>query len=76
VRSFRVRGSRIPTVSIASSEHLALPRLQPGLREVGVYLGTFGAAARPLQARPVEGFGLDALESGAARAGLVGEQGT
>jgi short subunit dehydrogenase-like uncharacterized protein len=50
VRSFRVRGSEKPAVSIASSEYFALPRLQPGLREVGVYLGTFGAAARPMQA--------------------------
>jgi short subunit dehydrogenase-like uncharacterized protein len=50
VRSFRVRTANRPAVSISSSEHLALPRLQPGLREVGVYLGTFGAASRPLQA--------------------------
>jgi short subunit dehydrogenase-like uncharacterized protein len=50
VRSFRVRSSNKPAVSISSSEHFALPRLHPGLREVGVYLGTFGAAARPIQA--------------------------
>lgn len=50
VRSFRMRGSKRPAVSISSSEHFALPRLRPGLREVGVYLGTFGAASRPLEA--------------------------
>jgi short subunit dehydrogenase-like uncharacterized protein len=50
VRSFRVRGSQKPAVSISSSEHLALPRLHPGLRDVGVYLGAFGGAARPMQA--------------------------
>ena len=50
VRSFRVGGSEKPAVSIAASEHFALPRLDPGLRDVGVYLGTFGAAARPMQA--------------------------
>jgi len=27
-----------------------LPRFHPNLRDVGVYLGTFGAAARPMQA--------------------------
>jgi short subunit dehydrogenase-like uncharacterized protein len=50
VRSFRVRSADKPAVSISASEHLALPRLHPGLRDVGVYLGTFGAAARPMQA--------------------------
>jgi short subunit dehydrogenase-like uncharacterized protein len=49
VRSFRVRSSNKPAVSISSSEHFALPRLHPSLRDVGVYLGTFGAASRPLQ---------------------------
>jgi short subunit dehydrogenase-like uncharacterized protein len=48
VRSFRVRSSDKPAVSISSSEHFALPRLHSGLREVGVYLGTFGAASRPM----------------------------
>jgi short subunit dehydrogenase-like uncharacterized protein len=45
-----VRGAEKPAVSIAASEHLALARLHPGLRDVGVYLGTFGAATRPMQA--------------------------
>jgi short subunit dehydrogenase-like uncharacterized protein len=50
VRSFRVGSAAKAAVSISSSEHLALPRLHPGLRDVGVYVGTFGAAARPMQA--------------------------
>jgi short subunit dehydrogenase-like uncharacterized protein len=50
VRSFRVRSANKPAVSISASEHFALPRLHPELRDVGVYLGTFGAAARPIQA--------------------------
>jgi short subunit dehydrogenase-like uncharacterized protein len=49
VRGFRVRGSDKPALSIASSEHFALPRVHRGLRDVGVYLGTFGSASRPMQ---------------------------
>jgi short subunit dehydrogenase-like uncharacterized protein len=50
VRSFRVRGAAKAAVSISASEHLVLPRLYPALRDVGVYVGTFGAQARPMQA--------------------------
>jgi short subunit dehydrogenase-like uncharacterized protein len=39
-----------PAISIGASEQFALPRLHPGLRDVGVWLGWFGAASRPLQA--------------------------
>jgi short subunit dehydrogenase-like uncharacterized protein len=39
-----------PAISIGSTEQLALPRIHPGLRDVGVWLGWFGAASRPLQA--------------------------
>jgi len=38
-----------PAISVGSSEHFALPRLSPALREVDVYLGWFGPASRPLQ---------------------------
>jgi short subunit dehydrogenase-like uncharacterized protein len=51
VRSFAVRGRQQPGVSVGSSEHFALPRLAPGLREVNVYLGWFGPLSRPLQAQ-------------------------
>jgi short subunit dehydrogenase-like uncharacterized protein len=50
VRRFRMDGASRPAVSISASEHIALPRLHPELRDVGVYLGTFGTAARPMQA--------------------------
>ena len=50
VASFEVDGERRPGVSVGSSEHFALPRVAPGLREVDVYLGWFGPLSRPLQA--------------------------
>jgi short subunit dehydrogenase-like uncharacterized protein len=43
-------GKRASALSVGSSEHLALPRLQPSLREVDVYLGWFGPATRAFQA--------------------------
>ena len=48
-RSYRVHGSPRSGLSVAGSEHLALPRLAPGLRDVHVHLGWFGPAARPMQ---------------------------
>ena len=49
-RNFHVRGRDRPGISVGSSEHFALPRLHPGLREVNAYLGWFGPLSRPLQA--------------------------
>ncbi|HKP91034.1 MAG TPA: saccharopine dehydrogenase NADP-binding domain-containing protein [Thermoleophilaceae bacterium] len=48
--TFEVNGRERPAISVGSSEHFALPRLQPGLREVDSYLGWFGPASRPMQA--------------------------
>src|SRR5215472_3359181 len=60
VMSFKVDGSRREGFSIGSSEHFALPRLRPGsvgagdipaqaaLADVGVYLGWYGAATKPV----------------------------
>jgi short subunit dehydrogenase-like uncharacterized protein len=49
-RSFELRpGRRAPAVSVASSEHFALPRLQPGLRDIDVFLGWFGPASEPMK---------------------------
>jgi short subunit dehydrogenase-like uncharacterized protein len=45
-RSYEVGGSSRSGLSVAGSEHLALPRLAPGLRDVSVHLGWFGPAAR------------------------------
>jgi short subunit dehydrogenase-like uncharacterized protein len=39
-----------PAISIGATEQFALPRVHPGLRDVGVWLGWFGPASRPLQA--------------------------
>ena len=49
VRSFEVGGHDRPGISIGGSEHLALPRQWPALRDVGVYLGWSGPMSRPLQ---------------------------
>jgi short subunit dehydrogenase-like uncharacterized protein len=46
MRTFPVDGHERPALTIGSSEHYALPRLHPGLREVDVYLGWFGPATR------------------------------
>ncbi|MEA2218855.1 MAG: hypothetical protein QOJ35_1481 [Solirubrobacteraceae bacterium] len=48
VRTLDCGGER-PAVSIGASEQFALPRIHPGLRDVGVWLGWFGPASRPLQ---------------------------
>ena len=42
-------GSEGEAISVGGSEHYALPRLAPGLREVEVYLGWFGPSSRPMQ---------------------------
>lgn len=49
-RAYEVDGASRGGLSVASSEHLALPRLAPGLQDVAVHLGWFGPAARPVQA--------------------------
>jgi short subunit dehydrogenase-like uncharacterized protein len=57
-------------VSVGSSEHFTLPRLNPGLREVDSYLGWFGPASRPMQALSA---GLAAVTAvPGAREGLIG----
>jgi len=48
VREFTVRGGQRAAVSLGGAEHFALPAVHPGLREVNVYVGWFGALARPL----------------------------
>jgi short subunit dehydrogenase-like uncharacterized protein len=50
-RSFELSpGKQARAVSAASSEHFALPRIHPTLRDVDVYLGWFGPASEPLRA--------------------------
>jgi short subunit dehydrogenase-like uncharacterized protein len=51
VKGFELRpGKQAQGISVGTSEHLALPRLRPTLREVDVYLGWFGPASRAMQA--------------------------
>jgi short subunit dehydrogenase-like uncharacterized protein len=50
VRSFEVAGRRRRAVSAGTTEHFALPRLHPTLREVNTYLGYLPGPARALQA--------------------------
>lgn len=50
MRRFGVGGKQRPGVSVGSSEHLALPRVHDGLRDVDVFLGWFGSASRGVQA--------------------------
>jgi short subunit dehydrogenase-like uncharacterized protein len=50
VRSFDAGAKKLAAVSVGSSEHLALPRIHPSLREVDAYLGWFGPASKAMQA--------------------------
>lgn len=49
-RAFDVAGKQLTGVSLPGSEHLGLPAIHPGLRDVGVFLGAPPAAARVLSA--------------------------
>jgi short subunit dehydrogenase-like uncharacterized protein len=55
VRAFESRGKELSAVSIGSSEHFALPKIHPSLREVDAYLGWFGPASRGMQAMSILG---------------------
>jgi short subunit dehydrogenase-like uncharacterized protein len=45
-RTFPVGSKQLGAVSVATSEHFALPRIAPQLREVNSYLGWFGPASK------------------------------
>jgi short subunit dehydrogenase-like uncharacterized protein len=49
-RTFELPSGRAEAISVGSTEHFALPRLWPGLRDVEVYIGWMGWASRPSQA--------------------------
>jgi len=49
VGAFRVGEREWEGISVGTSEAFALPRLQPGLRAVEVYLGWFGRMSRAIQ---------------------------
>jgi short subunit dehydrogenase-like uncharacterized protein len=55
VRDFTVKGKQRTAISVGGAEHFTLPPVHPGLLEVNVYLGWFGALAKPLQAGTLAG---------------------
>lgn len=55
VRSFHVKGKDREAISIGGAEHLTLPAVHGPLEEVNVYLGWFGALAKPLQVGSLAG---------------------
>jgi short subunit dehydrogenase-like uncharacterized protein len=61
VRAFPIGGRDLLAVSYGGSEHYALPRLAPDLREVEVYLGWFGRRSRSVQAAAAVGAPLTRL---------------
>jgi short subunit dehydrogenase-like uncharacterized protein len=71
VRSFPIGGRDWLGVSYGGSEHYALPRIAPGLREVEVCLGWFGRRSRAVQAFSALGAPLARLPGGRALARAV-----
>ena len=71
VRSFPIGGREWLAVSYGGSEHYALPRVAPGLREVEVYLGWFGRRSRAVQAFSAVGAPLARLPGAGALARAV-----
>jgi short subunit dehydrogenase-like uncharacterized protein len=66
VRNFNVRGRSRQAISVGSSEHFALPKSYPQLRDVGTYLGWFGSMSRVMQGLSVATSGIVKIP-GAAR---------
>jgi short subunit dehydrogenase-like uncharacterized protein len=68
LRAFPVGGRDWLGVTYAGSEHLSLPRLVPGLRDVEVYLGWFGRRSRAVQVAAAAGAPLARLPGARALA--------
>ena len=69
-RRFSVQGKRSPALALGASEHIAIPRTFPNVREVNAYLGWFGAlgpSVTPLLHR-LSALGSPALRSRRVRA--------
>ena len=67
-RAFDVKGKQLWGISVGGTEHFALPRVQPALRDVEVALGWMGGASR---AMPVLGAGVELITKvPPARAGI------
>ena len=61
-------GAEGEAITVGGSEHFALPRLAPGLRDVEVYLGWFGTGSRPMQALSLVASQLTRVPGAARRA--------
>ena len=72
VRAFPIGGREWLGVSYGGSEHYALPRIAPGLREVEVYLGWFGRRSRAVQAFSAVGAPLARLPGARSLARMAG----
>jgi hypothetical protein len=77
VHSFTLGTKSLTGFSAGASEHLALPRAYPQLRDVGVYVGFLGPASRALQVMslPTEIPGVRPLLKAAAGALVKGSTG-
>ena len=71
MRTFPIGGRQWLGVSYGGSEHYALPRIAPGLREVEVYLGWFGRRSRAVQAFSAAGAPLARLPGTRSLAGMA-----
>lgn len=60
-RTFEIDGKAHAGLAVGSSEHLFLPSLAPGLRDIGVYLGWFGAISRLAPVNAAVGRGVSAI---------------
>jgi short subunit dehydrogenase-like uncharacterized protein len=49
-RTFELPSGRAEAISVGATEHFTMPRVRPGLRDVGVYIGWMRSASRPSQA--------------------------
>jgi short subunit dehydrogenase-like uncharacterized protein len=47
-RAFELHGKRRDAVAVGGSEHFALPRMSPQVKQVNCYLGWFGPASRAM----------------------------
>ena len=73
LRTFDIAGRPRPGVTIGGTEQFALPRFEPGLRAVDVYLGWFGPASAAVHAGSALTPWLDRIPgTGAALAGAAG----
>lgn len=76
VRSFHVKGRERTGVSIGGAEHFTIPRAHPRVRDVGVYMGSFGPLARALQVTTLAGVVAGRVPGVRATLRAAGERGS